>query len=322
MSSSLILKKKGAWVLVIWGLSKYLIGALTTAFSLKNVKTKYPIILMVADMPDFKNFETICNKVFDSIVHIDLQRIKTIPPKTQRQKELYAGYFQETVITKWSCLLLKEYEKVCFLDSDIIFQHSADELFKLNAPAGCFSTPFMKPYAHKGGIDNPYGILKHGQEIKPSTVLAGLKNSSSVNGSIVLLEPNVDDFKRIMKMVTEKKDGYGHPGSYSTVDEQAISEYYACEGKTWSYIHQIFEAIPWKWNWLPNMKPDLTRLIGLHYYHDKPWIKGGEGELWDDTKIWWYVFVGVWKILDSKEKKLITDILGLDFIKGKLKIIS
>ncbi len=303
-----ITPQKNAYVAVVWGDIKYLIGALAMAFSLKNIKTKYPIILMIGE--DMLYDENICKKVFDIIIPIQVTKFKCIPPKTAKQKEFYGGYFQETVMNKWKCMDLIEYDKVLFVDSDIIFQHNPDDLFALTAPAGCFSNPFMKPYAPKGGLPNPYGVLKHGQKINAEQVMFNMSTRTScVNGAIVLLEPKIDDFNKLIKMIEESKDGYGHLNNYSTSDEQAICEFYSRNGKDWENIDPIYEAIPWKIDgWVPQVKGDITKIVGLHYYHSKVWTKG-EGFDWDDTKHWWLIFNKFYGGLFEPQKKYIKSIV-------------
>jgi hypothetical protein len=182
----------------------------------------------------------------------------------------------------------------------MIFQHNPDDLFELQTPAGCFGNPFMRPFL-KTGIANPYGLLKHGDTIECKTVLSGLNNSSSVNGSLVLLTPCKEDFKEIIKLTNDMI--YGYPNSYSTVDEQAISEHYSLKNTKWTHIDPIYEAVPWKWSWVPQANKDLSKLIGIHYNHDKPW-ELGQGTDWPDTAVWWGIFKKLYNELPSDEKSI------------------
>lgn len=274
--------KSCSWVLVVWGHPKYLIGAIAAAHSLRMVKTKHKITLIYAEM---KIDEKKLYPLFDDVVHTDLWRFKVKPLRTKKQRELYGGIFSETANTKWKCLMLYKYEKVMFLDSDIVVVKNCDDLFRLNAPAATFSNPFATPFV-PGGIPNVYGELAHGAKVPHSVILKGLvQGSFACMGSMVLLKPE-KGLDQQHQAWMKKREPYGNPASFSAIDEQAICEFMST---TWTHIDPIYQFIPWKKNWIPRIKDPLHSAYALHYYHDKPWTVG-EGQGWEDTKIWWKIY--------------------------------
>jgi alpha-N-acetylglucosamine transferase len=72
---------------------------------------------------------------------------------------------------------LSDYEKVIFVDADMIHIASCDDLFDLNAPAATFSRREAEPYVtgttgkmfangKSKGVRNPYiKYLRHGDKI-------------------------------------------------------------------------------------------------------------------------------------------------------------
>lgn len=278
-----------AWVFVIWGNTKYIVGAVAAAYSLRLVGTRHKIILLYADL----KIPAGMDKIFDKTISVPLLRFKVNALKTKRQQELYGGYFSETANTKWNCLRLTAFEKVMYVDSDIVFTKNCDHLFQLAAPAACFSSPFAEPYA-PGGIKNVYGHIIHGDTIPPSKILASLRGGLVASGALVLLAPvkgAIDDHIKWM----HEHEPYGHALSYSAIDEQSLCEWYASAGMAWTHMDQRYQYVPWKPKWLPWTKNPLRDASAIHFYHSKVW-ETGEGTDWPDVKVWWHA----WHLLEDQ----------------------
>lgn len=274
-----------AFALVVWGPVKYLIGALATAHSLRRVGTRADIVLLYADMqlPD----SLLDCGLFDHIQQVQLWRIRVNPLRTERQRQLYGGEFSETANTKWWVLTLTQYSKVCYVDSDIVFQHCPDAIFQLRTPAACFSSPYAQPFVRRG-IRNLYGALEEGDVIAPQRVVESLTGDGLVgSGAVVLLEPNTQVSEAFVNFV-HQHEPYGHARSYSAIDEQSLCEFYARRGVLWTHMSCGYQVIPWKLAWW-SRSATLRDAPGLHYYHDKPWQKG-QAEGWEDTQIWWNIY--------------------------------
>jgi len=271
-----------AWVFVVWGHPKYLVGAVAGAASLRQVATTHHIVLLHAGMsvtPELKR-----SALFDLVQETELLRFRVRPLKTAKQMELYGGEFSETANTKWQCLALEQYQKVMFMDSDIIFRRNCDALFSLAAPAATFSSPFSRTYG--GGFPDPYRGLRHGQTVPRASIEQGLHASTVAAGSMVLLEPS----KRVQASHIawmRAHEPYGH-ACYSAIDEQAITEFMLAQSKTWTHIEPRYQAIPWKPRWCPGvdiLDPERGA-FALHFYHSKIWERG-EGNDWPDTAVFW-----------------------------------
>jgi hypothetical protein len=292
---------KYAWCLAIWGKPQYLVGAIATAHSLREVKTKHDIVLLYNKL-DLTPFSLKSTKLFDLIQEVPLLEIQAVPMPSKRQNQLYKGFFSTTVCTKWQCLRLTQYNKVMFSDSDAIFRRNADHLFSLPAPAGCFNNPFAQSWIPKRGIFDSYGRLKHSEPVPRKAIQDGLEKGTVVGGFLVLLEPSLENLQQYTKWIQEHKP-YGHPNCHSVVDEQSITEFYSEIKKiTWTNIDQLYYAIPWKCHWCPG-KDILREAYALHYYHDKPFEKG-EAVGWPDTMIFWALWGRFQKQYPALEKSL------------------
>lgn len=270
-----------AWVFVVWGHPKYLVGAIAGAASLRQVRTCHRVVLVYANMKfDHKPLL----KIFDEIVEQPLLRFRVNPLRTKKQQELYGGEFSETANTKWQCLALEQYQKVMYVDSDIIFRRNCDFLFSLRAPAATFSSPFNETYS-RGGFRNNYGRPRHGATIPCAQIREGLHDGAVAAGSLVLLEPSKQlQAKHVAWM--KAHEPYGHHGCYSAIDEQSICEF-LCD-KQWTHVDPIYQAIPWKNNWCPGQNI-LRDAFALHFYHEKP-FENSAMDQWPDTKIFWAVW--------------------------------
>jgi hypothetical protein len=294
-------KIKEAWVFVVWGNPKYLVGAIVGAYSFKQQKTKKHIVLIhsytQSDVEPFK-------KLFDKIIKVPVTEINVVAPRTEKQAEYYGGYFSRTSITKWNCLDLTEYQKVCFVDSDIIANKpEIDTIFELNTPAGNFDNYFSNKWV-KNGIPSFYGTFYHGKIMDSKAIKSALEIGSTVVGaSMVLLKPD-GSFNKMVEWASKSPNGYGHLKCYSGTDEQVITEWMLHQGQQWKHASSIYQVTPWHMKAVSEINNDLKNAYGIHYMHDKPW-EDGRGQGWEDTKIWWRIFHSMPQIMKTKLSKYI-----------------
>lgn len=292
-----------SWCILVTGNFEYLMGSLVCAKSLKEHNTKYPIILMITQ--DIQKYiEPIYNEVFDNIVVVPIIEHPTIEFKSERQIEMYGNWINKS-FTKWNCLTLIEYNKVILLDADMIFTSNCDELFELNAPAGCFSQPWAFPYQKHGALYNPYirsnkkwllnKDIPHGAIIKSDIIRDTLFTKKSptfvIGAFMVLLEPNIEDYQLLLDII-KAQPIFGQDMIYfksdtvrsiSGADEIAISLLYSYKNINFTHIHQKFSAAIWKKEWVT---PGEERAI--HYFgKTKPWNMYIEE--YPDLKIWWNI---------------------------------
>lgn len=150
-SLSLSPPKSSAFVTLVMLGDFYVPGAVALGHSLRrmhpNLNTKFSDIstdecridLVVMVTPDVssdarKHLET----VFDHVVEIGYVYQET-RMATAKLEKLYNDWIR-IAFTKWRCLELIQYEKILFLDCDMIVLQPIDHLFCLNAPAGVFDT--------------------------------------------------------------------------------------------------------------------------------------------------------------------------------------
>ena len=286
---------KCAWATLVMLGDTYVPGALVLAASLRLVKTKHRIICMVTTGVS-NNAITALKCVFDDVIHVSTIHADTKPLPGQKQQRRYGKSFLNRIFTKWSRLKFDMYDLVCFVDADIAFKKNPDELFTLKAPAGSFLNPWQPD-------DVCYMWPKHRDTIPKEQIRAAMKNERGfvVFGSLVLLEPNIELYNRMMAII-DRPGQYGdgcnrlHEPTFefkttSGPDELMICDLFsACD---WTHIGPQFQTIAWK-DYGPKLGVlDPTEIIGYHYHgEDKPWDM--DPTTWPDLKVWFDIATGVY----------------------------
>lgn len=277
------------WCVLVMLNDSYACGAAVVAKTLRNLGTKYPIWCMIsegvsAECADFLRGQ------FDNVIAVPLITHAVVPMKSDKQRKIYGRWIHHS-FTKWNILNPKIFpvEKVILVDADMIFHQNCDDLFDLPAPALTFSSPWAWPYLIPGA-HNPYwtgrGVggreLQHGDKVDHDAIRRGLKNGILGLACMVLVQPNevlFDNMLKILKSSTE----YGSRTCVSGFDEQLIAETFLVSNIPVYNIHQRYNWIVGKTNWLTKgEKPKCQQ-----YYNGKPWDEPREKTEWPDVLQWW-----------------------------------
>lgn len=267
---------------------KYIPGALCLAKSLRNHGTKYPIWCMI-DAEVSIEAHNLLTKYYDRVVLVPLLRKDVIPMRTVRQNKIYSSWIDSS-FTKWHIMnpkLFQEngipYEKVLFMDADMLALANLDELFDLPAPAATFSMPWAKPYNPRG-IYSPYGDPAHGAEIPIYKIKKGL-NSLVELASVVLQEPSMQSWNFLIEMLN-KPDIYGHNMCFSGFDEQILADVWIDMNVPVHHIHPKYNWVVGKYEWL-RYSDKTAEPLTYHFYNIKPWEQ--KRDAWEECVAWWTV---------------------------------
>lgn len=281
-------RKKYAFVTLVMLSDYYVPGAIALAQSIRDSfdvagLNDIDIVCMVtADVSEFAWF--LLSKAFDFVTEVEYIIKKCVNLKTKKQQSLY-NKWKDYSLTKWRCLSLDMYEKVLFLDADMIVIKQCDELFAIDTPAATFSSPWSIAYAPNGLYDayikDKSVELSTGNVISTKAIYDGLARGFVCIGACVLLQPSIQNMRGFIDFIN-KNDIYGHDSCFSMIDEQAIAEYFITQDNShWSFIHQKYNFIPWKREWIKNTRDAKI----YHYFNTKPWHM--DSSKWPDVKIWW-----------------------------------
>ncbi len=277
------------WCTLVMLNDNYACGAVVVARSLRALGTKYPIACMVAKEPtgEHKGVSDECveflRKHFDTIHFVPTITANCIPMKSKKQNEIYGSWIN-AAFTKGNILNLP-YDKVCFVDADMLFVENCDDLFDLPAPAMTFSSPWAIPYHHgKGsrGHYNPYlkitKELEHGEMVPFGMIKRGLGSIVGL-ACMILVEPKQATFDLFMKQLDT--EAFGYEKCISGFDEQAFAATFLATGAPIYNIHQQYNWVVGKTHWLKEGVAPKT----YQWYNGKPWNQTG----WDDLIPWWKI---------------------------------
>ena len=215
---------------------KYITGAIINVLHQRAMLGKSSTVEFVIMVDSFinKNYNKLLSQYFDKVYLIDLYHIangnffKTVHKGYEKKYGIWMGYSTN----KWQCLNLIEYDKVLFLDIDILpVDKKFYELFTFNTPAIHIHNQFIQ----KKCVSNSESVTMRDERITSQTFKQFIKNNKieqvgSLDGGILLLKPNKTIFNLYSNFIKEEfKDSGLVSFPNSGVDETSL--YY--------FLHQI-----------------------------------------------------------------------------------
>ena len=241
----------------------YVPGALVLAESLCHLKTRHDLVCMIT--PGVSKIATRALEiVFDRVLLVPSVNCRTKPLFGQKQRHRYGKAFLSRVFTKWYCLTLEEYARVCFVDADIAFAKNPDDIFELKSPAGSFMNPWQDD-------DQYYSWPSHGDVVHNDAIRYAMTQRSGfvVFGSLVLLEPNVQLYKSLQELLSKSLVFGIDLQTTSGPDELAIC---VLMDRNWTHIGPEYQAISWKHYGPIRQVIHPMDIVGYHYHGEvKPW---------------------------------------------------
>ena len=118
------MKKNYAWTTLLTSVD-YIQPVLNLQYSLRRVRSEYPLIIIVTDTIFMQVVDTLQANNCQFYVVPDLQRMEN-----NDQKE-----FRVNMLMKFYSFELTDYAKVCYIDGDILILKNCDFIFNYRAPA-------------------------------------------------------------------------------------------------------------------------------------------------------------------------------------------
>lgn len=261
-----------AYVMLMFGGDSYLPGVLTLAYSIKKSESKYDVVCMVTEDVSAEAINTM-ERHNIIVVRVPYLEFKSKPMMSAKQQAAYSSWISKSY-TKWNCLSLTQYEKILFLDADMLVQRNIDHMFeKYRAPAARFTNEIYKTkYNWKATV-------------KSAEIKNALSNRLPVgNASVMMLAPNAQHYDNIKTMI-KSMEPFGL-NSMSGMDEQAIAYFMSVYNKgphyTWDNIEAKYEC-----SWRANTPNAADEAYILNFTGTvKPWDRDISAEFVDTKK--WY----------------------------------
>lgn len=251
MPLDFFLKMRFAYCTLVMKGDAYIPGALTMGYSLRQVASQTDvsvgnidiIIMITHDVSEEGRY--MLSKVFDHIIEVPYITYKTFRVfyKEHITRDRYSSWMGSSY-TKWNALNLTQYNKIFFLDADVIAVKNIDDIFDFATPAGIFTSP------HDAKDENYKGV-KIGEKIPLKNIYDALNyRGIIVTGNAVLLSPSKRDYKGYISMMNKivknnPSKGFGF-NTESSVDEQSITHYYWTKKKLWTILPNNVNTTPWK----------------------------------------------------------------------------
>lgn len=287
---------KNAYVMCMFKSDGYLPGVFVMVESIrKNTEKKYDIVCMVTnDVSDMAKRMMLAFNikvlVVDYIETTDFNR----PCLLKRYPSIHKFF------TKWNCLRLTQYNKILFLDIDMVVVGNIDPIFKINTPA---TRLILNDNIYKSGEKQLIAKmitpdLVDGDSV-PSLITKEVlfEYGGSIDGGCMLLTPNIDDFKNYIVYLktfdpeSKHYDLKAIPGD----DELTLLHFYYKKGTLWNFLDIQWSFIQYHYGDLPyaialqdNNSIKILNFIGIY----KPWDYNLQ-TLYPDTSEWYKYWNGV-----------------------------
>jgi lipopolysaccharide biosynthesis glycosyltransferase len=273
-----------AFVSLVMKNPSYVVGAMVMAHSLRMSQTKHKLVCMLTiDLYD--KWRGVLAELYDEVVLTPYIKYKSGKLFSRKQNKIYD--WKDISYTKWYCLALSQYRKICFLDADLVIVKNIDHLLELPAPAGCFVNPWALESNNRIHTQYYTGI-KYGEKIPDANIQKALIDGFVAVGHCIVLEPSDKLYANYIKYMDTTQDRKFGSYCLSMVDEQSITHYMS-KTSTWTQMGYEYNTIPWHIK-KTNMYRGLFSIPHiLHYFNKiKPWsMKRKE---WPDLEVWWQYF--------------------------------
>eukprot|EP00743_Colponemidia_sp_Colp-15_P005427 GILK01005833.1.p1 GENE.GILK01005833.1~~GILK01005833.1.p1 ORF type:complete len:371 (+),score=47.31 GILK01005833.1:49-1161(+) len=234
----------------------YVCGALVLGWSLRKVNTTAHLAVMVTNDVSAEGRAAL-ETIFDSVIEVPYLEAEAIQRSGRRFEHMYR--WLDKCFTKFNMFKLTQFDKVAFLDADMLAVANPDDLFQLDCPAGICSVVTDDTKWHG--------------KILPSSIVRRSMSDYGIRGCLHLVHPNLYDYEAMMDKLAGGT--YGTRDKHIGPDERLITEYYLSQ---WTHVHKQYGCHSWKTNELQGAEPKM-----LHFVSEKPWVSDND---WPDFALW------------------------------------
>lgn len=311
--------RKWTWVTLLTSTS-YLPGAILLAHSLHTHKSEYPLLILIT--PSFPPSLVLMLTREAALTNSSILSIEPLsPPPHNTPATLIASRFKDT----WTKLRVFElhkygYEKLVFLDADMLVLRNMDELFEVHLPGkdwiaanhACVCNLDRDNWAPGNWTKEncAYTNLKPKSAPTPVPVIDHDEDGDAwsqphrlLNSGLFIFMPYQSQWERML--------------SFLNTDEKVKNFLFPDQDFLAAYFSDRWKSIGWQYNALKTMRYwhehmwDDAEVKNIHYIVDKPWSKrvgrdGVAGYLGRDVithSLWWKNFE-IWEAEREKSGEI------------------
>ena len=292
---------KNAIVMLCFLKEHYVIGACIAGYLHKQFikKNNFKIdIIIMCDTKIYDKHNTILKKYFDSVIKINMRYFEPSSKYIYAKKKYseWIGYS----LNKWQCLQFTEYNKVLFIDIDILPKNRKFyDIFDYKTPA-IYINQYNK-YDFPISRLSDTNIPKISHNITFDEYVYNVNEYGTLNGGLILLKPDIKIYNEYVKLTDRIfKDGI-YSIEKSGPDETSLFYYYLSKGKQIYNVADEYTVVPWD---------EINNITCAKSYnflsYIKPWTKI-KLLAWPEERLWIYIYDNMPK--SNKIKSLYKNII-------------
>ena len=188
-----------AYITLVICVDEYAIGAAVLGWSLRKFGVQHELVVMVTHDVSIRTRKLLM-KIFDrveTVKYIESTTQSTLRGHEYRQEKEWMKY----CLIKGNMMKFIEYDKVVWMDADMLALANLDEIFEISTSAGiCTSIRDDERW--------------HGERLPEGEIKESLLNNYGIKGCVMVLKPCVKDY-----LMAKSQQHAGHGGVYLGPDE-------------------------------------------------------------------------------------------------------
>ena len=287
MEKKIKYSKSNAIFMIVFNNPLYVVGACLSAWTHRQfiLKLNLDIKLVIMINEPILKYSDELKKYFDEIKIITLREIKLNPKYFIIDK--YSDWMKYS-ISKWEIFKFEEFEKILFLDTDILpINNDFYNVFEFNTPAIMIRglNKDSNTLANENGSEINLFIKTDVVEINERKDYSRLSNilKKSLDGGFVLITPNKNLYEQYINFVKISEGSSGYISKYdSGPDETTLLFFFIFYLKLPTYLIP-YNYAPTPWDKFPY---DKDKVKGINFISMiKPWTKLPMIQ-WSDENVW------------------------------------
>lgn len=218
-----------AFVSLIYGGDKFLDGVILTGLGLRKQNTKYDLVCLITE--DCIQYKDIISIIYDKIIVVPYITPKNINNSIKISNNIFKSDNYIDIFTKLNLFNkdILNYDKIVFIDSDLIPIKHFDKLFELDAPAAWLE--------YKTENDT----IWHEWNIKVNAIIPKkycdqtTSHGCSINAGLMVIKPDNSVYK---KMIHELQT-WNSDIKYLFPEQQYLTQFFLNE---WHYISGLYNS--------------------------------------------------------------------------------
>ena len=255
-----------AYVTLLMGGEAYLPGCLVVGAALRwHLQTRAALVCLVDDSVPPQTRDLLA-RIYDRVLLV--QRLRA--HESGYPRELLSDAYRD-VYTKLHIFdaQLFPYERVCFVDADLLPIRCFDHLFTLPAPAAVIeSVDATSQYAY---VRHMHGV-RHGKPVPPAILDVSSDDvMGGINGGLMVVKPDRECFEDMVARIQRPMPAWGprHRHLYELGIRYGFPEQHFLQVE----FQDVWTAIDPRFN---SMRTDVPHSFGVHWMIGrKPWLNRG-----------------------------------------------